>query len=243
MTPIPVTIPAPGAAPEPNAGGDQLIVTNIGSSGDDGIALYWDRRISSVQTLPSPTGGLDVFVGIEVAANYVGQLSLNAELAVLVDGVETQTIPVNIDDVFWDQCIGACGSACVMDAVGNFFGTCQEVQNYPTDCTCMWQPIPDIHIPLLLPPGGGGDVLVVLRPAPGALPELPGFPDDEEEVDPNPCPEDLDGDGSIGFGDLTFLLSQWGPCAGCPADLDGDDVVGFGDLTQLLAKWGPCFPV
>jgi hypothetical protein len=58
----------------------------------------------------------------------------------------------------------------------------------------------------------------------------------------NPCPErgDFDGDGSVGFSDLTSLLNNWGPCPGCPQDLNGDDVVGFADLTTLLSNWGPC---
>lgn len=54
------------------------------------------------------------------------------------------------------------------------------------------------------------------------------------------CPADLDGDDSVGFGDLTILLGAWGPCVGCQQDLDGDDLVGFGDLTTLLGSWGPC---
>ena len=59
-------------------------------------------------------------------------------------------------------------------------------------------------------------------------------------IEGNPCPADLDGDTSVGFGDLVQLLAAWGPCPGCDADLDDDDEVGFGDLVQLLAAWGPC---
>ena len=54
------------------------------------------------------------------------------------------------------------------------------------------------------------------------------------------CP-DLDGDGGVGFGDLTMLLTGWGTCDGpCGRDLDGDGSVGFNDLTTLLFAWGPC---
>lgn len=55
-----------------------------------------------------------------------------------------------------------------------------------------------------------------------------------------PCAGDVDGDGVVGFADLTVLLSSWGPCAGCPGDLDGSGSVDFVDLTTLLASWGPC---
>jgi hypothetical protein len=54
------------------------------------------------------------------------------------------------------------------------------------------------------------------------------------------CPADIDGDGTVGIGDLLGLLAAWGPCPGCPADIDGDDIVGISDLLALLAAWGPC---
>jgi len=50
-------------------------------------------------------------------------------------------------------------------------------------------------------------------------------------------PEDLDGDGVVGSGDLGILLAAWGS-ADAAADLDGDGVVGSGDLGILLAAWG-----
>jgi len=50
-------------------------------------------------------------------------------------------------------------------------------------------------------------------------------------------PADLDGDGTVGSGDLGILLAAWG--SGDPAaDLDGDGTVGSGDLGILLAGWG-----
>ena len=54
-----------------------------------------------------------------------------------------------------------------------------------------------------------------------------------------PCDADLDGSGTVGFGDLTSLLAAWGPCGGdpCPADLDDSGDVGFTDLVELLASW------
>jgi len=56
----------------------------------------------------------------------------------------------------------------------------------------------------------------------------------------SPCPADIDGDGSVGFGDTIALLAAWGPCPGCPEDLDGDDAVGLTDLLAILSGWGPC---
>lgn len=52
---------------------------------------------------------------------------------------------------------------------------------------------------------------------------------------------DLDGDGTVGFGDLLVLLSAWGDCPGggapCPADLDGGGSVDFADVLILLSSW------
>lgn len=55
-----------------------------------------------------------------------------------------------------------------------------------------------------------------------------------------PCPADVDGDGAVGFPDLTLLLASWGACVLCPADLNGDGLVGFEDLVALLGAWGGC---
>ena len=56
------------------------------------------------------------------------------------------------------------------------------------------------------------------------------------------CPADLDGDGSVGIGDLLILLPiPYGPCEGeCVGDIDGDGEVSVLDLLSLLASWGAC---
>ena len=57
---------------------------------------------------------------------------------------------------------------------------------------------------------------------------------------PGSCPLDLDGDGSIGSGDLIELLAGWGPAPAGPADFDCDGVTGTSDLIMLLAAWSSC---
>lgn len=64
---------------------------------------------------------------------------------------------------------------------------------------------------------------------------IPGLKGPSAAVDP--CPADLDGDGSVGSSDLAALLGSWG--AGGPADFDGGGV-GSSDLAVLLGSWGPC---
>jgi len=54
------------------------------------------------------------------------------------------------------------------------------------------------------------------------------------------CPEDIDGDDTVGVPDLLDLLSQWGGPGS--ADFDGSGDVGVPDLLQLLGAWGECPP-
>ena len=64
---------------------------------------------------------------------------------------------------------------------------------------------------------------------------------DETVIDP--CPADVDENGTVGFADLLLILGAWGPCppeGECPADVDEDGTVSFADLLLLLGAWGPC---
>jgi len=54
------------------------------------------------------------------------------------------------------------------------------------------------------------------------------------------CPEDLDGDLTVGFGDILAIIGAWGPCVGCPEDLSGNGVVDFADILAVIGAWGPC---
>ena len=54
-----------------------------------------------------------------------------------------------------------------------------------------------------------------------------------------PCPEDINGDGTVDVADLLDLLAAWGATSG-PADINGDGIVDVADLLLLLAAWGPC---
>ncbi|MCP3904900.1 MAG: hypothetical protein GY715_14845 [Planctomycetes bacterium] len=57
------------------------------------------------------------------------------------------------------------------------------------------------------------------------------------------CPADLNGDGSVGFGDILQIIGAWGDCPGpgsCEEDLDGDGSVGFSDILEVIGNWGDC---
>ena len=76
----------------------------------------------------------------------------------------------------------------------------------------------------------------------GTVTMLESVPVDQRIVIGQPEIGDLDGDGLVGFADLSGLLGRWGACPPypdtCLADLDCDGEVGFNDLTNLLGHWG-----
>lgn len=66
--------------------------------------------------------------------------------------------------------------------------------------------------------------------------ELPGTSSSPEWD----CPGDADEDGTVGFSDITRVLTEWSSTDEIPADADSSGEVGFGDVTRILTEWGPC---
>ncbi|MBT5136174.1 MAG: hypothetical protein HOM36_01325, partial [Phycisphaerae bacterium] len=54
------------------------------------------------------------------------------------------------------------------------------------------------------------------------------------------CPADVDGNGSVGVGDILTMIEQWGACSGCSGDINDDSVVNVTDLLEVVGGWGPC---
>jgi len=56
-----------------------------------------------------------------------------------------------------------------------------------------------------------------------------------------PCVADVDGDGTVAFGDLLAVLRAIGQGPGEPAaDVNGDGAFDLDDILAVLAGWGPC---
>ncbi|MBL21455.1 MAG: hypothetical protein CMJ37_01225 [Phycisphaerae bacterium] len=55
-------------------------------------------------------------------------------------------------------------------------------------------------------------------------------------TDESPCPADLNGDGGVGFSDLSIILSSWLTSDG--GDVNGDGETNFSDLSLVLSAWG-----
>ena len=51
------------------------------------------------------------------------------------------------------------------------------------------------------------------------------------------CREDLDGNGTVGGGDVGMMLAAWGCEGDCEADLNDDGLVNGADLGLLFAAW------
>ena len=85
-----------------------------------------------------------------------------------------------------------------------------------------------------------GTTLTYLDNNAGVAPVL-NFRYDVEVVEP--CPQDIDGNGTVDGGDLSVVLGFWGQPVDPPgsgADLNGDGLVTGADLTEILSFWGPC---
>ena len=65
-----------------------------------------------------------------------------------------------------------------------------------------------------------------------------GVIDSDEEEAP-PCPEDVNGDGTISVADVLAVLSEFG-CTGadCQYDIDGDNAVTVSDVLMVLSAFG-----
>ena len=62
-----------------------------------------------------------------------------------------------------------------------------------------------------------------------------GVPDDCQQ-----CAGDIDGNNSIGIGDLLAIIDAWGACSSCAADINNDGAVNINDLLYIVGNWGPC---
>lgn len=163
--------PAPGALPDGDTGDNQLEIVFHGQP------IGWNRGIEQVQLVPTGSHTYDVHVqgsvGWEARAGYA---NLDFTLELLINGVAivSQSVPAELDGVLdqtcWQQ---GCGSTC-----GNVNGVPRYCDPYLWwDCGCVggWISIfPGVGM------SAGDEVSVLLRPAPGALPELPGLEGDDE---------------------------------------------------------------
>jgi len=218
-------LPAMGAAPDADAANDAKVVPF------DGNPIFWNRRIREVRVAPAaaPTGAegdsfFDIVVDINVEfAGLTDRQSMAHTATLVVNGQAQAAAPLGCTD--WivapgDPCEGCTLSSCgTASCAGNPVAMkCRLAENDwgGSFCACVSDST-TLSFPNILLSPQDDDVVVVLEPLPGSLPELPGFGDDDTgELPP--------------------------PCVLCPGDLDGNGIVDGGDLGLLLLAWGVCFP-
>ncbi len=246
-----------------SAGGDLLTISNIGSSGEDGVRQDplppGNQRGTHHLQVPNPLPNsyrIRITDGISVDGLPPGEpvvrtieLPLAAALAELtVDytaiGSLTQTVRLSLDGQLVFQQSGMSGTVAKFPTLA---------ASFPYDA---YDRLRRWSAPTLVTIPGGPTILadeLRVSPDPQAALGLPAF----EQVDffelrflgmttaqlgltyPPGCPWDCgDGDGIIGIVDFLALLSQWGAAGSC--DLDGDGLVGIIDFLDLLGNWGPC---
>jgi hypothetical protein len=62
-------------------------------------------------------------------------------------------------------------------------------------------------------------------------------------VDIDPCPLDFDGNGTVGNGDIIYMVGEWGCQGDCETDPNNDGIVDVFDLLYILAEIGDECPV
>jgi len=184
--------PAPGALPDPDPSNDAKILTF------DGSLSGWNRGIDSVLVTPNGDGTADVQVHGNLTVSNIGSsgddgVDLSQEL-VIVDDFGTELHSEALSVLFHDPPattkISACALGCATAVCGEWSGNpwltlaaqCLPSEFLYGNCGCSGET--DIVIPAVPEPPIGG-LTVHLRPAPGALPELPGFPEDDDERRPD----------------------------------------------------------
>ena len=224
-------IPADGSAGETRTDDDSLVVNFQGNP------IYYDRGIEAVQVTPSR--GLPGMVDINISgyAEWSGMVNdLNLDMIVEVVGSDGTVIAQDFVAGYAQP--GDDPGACHGAGCGGLCGFWNKIQ---VDCD-------PSHIFAVCVCGGGwltafpgvdesliDDMLTVrVRPAPGALPELPDLDGDDEII--IGCPGDLNHDGVIDQTDLGILLAAFGN--NDSGDIDGDGDTDQADLGLLLSSFG-----
>jgi hypothetical protein len=164
--------PAPGALPDTDTSDDQLITTFHDR------AIGWNRAIESINLLSTTNGAYDIqvvgSVGWESPTTYLN-LDMTVELRVNGVPLSSQNVPATVDGILDQTCWqNGCGSTC-----GNVNGVPRTCDPYLWwDCACVGGWITLFPGVSLTP---SDEIMVLLRPAPGALPELPGMNGDDRD--------------------------------------------------------------
>ncbi|MBD3162550.1 MAG: hypothetical protein GF346_09320 [Candidatus Eisenbacteria bacterium] len=185
--------PAPGALPDDDTENDTRGAVYHGGP------IYWNRSVETVHLIETPGAPPDVYdVSISGLVSFDGQntLNLDMEIELLRNGTPLAT------DLLQQRIMSARGPTCFQVGCGSYCGTvngiprnCDPVHFQGCGCGAGWlMQFPGVPIPDLQP---DEEILAILRPAPGALPE-PWSSDDRILWDPDAASiAPVDGGGSV----------------------------------------------
>ena len=166
--------PAPGALPEIDTSDDVEMLSF------DGDAVFWNRVITSVEIDDVPGGpgvyevraeGVVQFSGLQRYADAAGEVHLGMEALLQVNGTVVASTTIPFDPLPW---FNTCGCTAVCGMVNGAELLCQQEAD---QCVCegTWGcTFPPLPLTI------DDEVVIILRPVPGALPELPGLDEDDE---------------------------------------------------------------
>lgn len=185
--------PSPGAAPDNESNDNGL------DEPYEGEPLAWNRGVVEVDFTQVAGGGYDIEAMVGMSwEGLSGMLDMDTTVELRVNGVPVseQNVPGMAEQTFDQGCFTAgCGAQCgLFNGVPSF---CDPFLWWSCGCGAG-----TIALFPNVPVSPGDEIMVLLRPAPGALPELPGFgEDDERELT---CCE------VVGVGDAHDGARPWG---------------------------------
>jgi hypothetical protein len=146
----------------------------------DGGVTAWNRGLETLTATPGPAGGMDVEVSgyVEYGGDpeaFPDFLNLDLEVELRINGTPhaTQIIQIGGTVASGNPCAtGGCGTACGI--VGGAPKTCQDFPGTLLGCACGTDWLTTFNA---VPAAAGDEIIVLLRPAPGAIPEV--FPGDD----------------------------------------------------------------
>ena len=209
--------PAPGALPDSDESDDFQIATF------ESTPIFWDHQVTGLELVPSSAGPGMWDVGVEGAVVFngmaafgdpaAGTVPLGFEIELLVAGIPVHT---ETFDFAPTPSSGGCGCGEICGSYNGFpLGCLLSWNGY---CSCGWNWL--TNVPSV--PAGPGDVIeVILRPVPGALPELPGFEDDDDWLEVC-CPGATGIDDSIAISEIGRLEQNR------PNPFDRSTTIAFG---------------
>lgn len=243
----------------------QLVVSNIGSSGEDGVSLFEDGEIAvgsqlSVTTVGTPLVGTQT-LRWRRGSDLSGHVIIMKSEVFPDPGTGESQISVDFSGIgateyqatFYDPNDAPLGTALIANNVSWTINPCPAgsvwVNKLPpalSGCFLIVDPLGRSFGPVgtitfdpvdpLIPLGSADSCEITSTDAGGSI--IIG-----DVVVTPPCPGDTDGDGHVNITDLGVVLSQFGATGpGLAGDLDGDGNVNITDLGLILAYFGASCP-